>query len=97
MAANVAPVSYALVAKKAAGTSEENDSTNPMSEVPQNPESQAGNPVSKMSDRKKRTKRNRNTAKKAVSKLLFFLSKILNDRLCFFNVKFVMRKGKQVF
>ena len=55
MAANVAPVSYALVAKKAAGTSE----------IPANSENLAENAV--RNDKKKRNRRNK--AKKAVSKL----------------------------
>ena len=65
MAANVAPVSYALVAKKAAGTSEDNDSSNVMSEIPANSENLAENAV--RNDKKKRNRRNK--AKKAVSKL----------------------------
>jgi len=66
MAANVAPVSYALVAKKAAGTSEDNDSSNIMSEIPANSENLAENAV--RNDKKKRNRRNK--AKKAAQKAL---------------------------
>merc|ERR1712037_169044 len=66
MAANVAPVSYALVAKKAAGTSEDNDSSNIMSEIPANSENLSENAV--RNDKKKRNRRNK--AKKAAQKAL---------------------------
>ena len=61
----MAPVSYALVAKKAAGTSEENDSPNTMSEMPTNAGDQAGN--SAKSEKKKRN-RKAQKLKKAVSR-----------------------------
>ena len=82
MAANVAPVSYALVAKKAAGTSEENDSTNTMSEIPVNPENQAENNPKMEQKKKRNSKRRDKAAKKAVSKSCFYFI-FITDRSLF--------------